>query len=564
MLSKIKLGQVLVEHKVITPEQLAKALEEQKKTGELLGVTLQRLGFIDEESLYMPLLSQQLGVELVHLKERKISPKAIGKIPAKFASHYKVMPVDYQNEILTVAMTKPLDIHVIDEISLVIDGKLTPVLASEKDILEAIRKYYGVGADTIERMMSHALPSPGPESEIKDIEEIDSDATISKFLNQILLEAYKDRATDVHIEPFEDELKIRYRVDGVLYDAKVPSNIKHFKDSINSRIKILSNLNIAEKRMPQDGRFKVRAGEVDLDLRVSFLPTSYGESAVLRILNSTRLFDFQELGLSLEEQSKLDDLIKRPHGIIFMTGPTGSGKTTTLYSCLARINTVDKKIVTIEDPIEYQLKGITQIQINPRIGLTFSNGLRSMLRHDPDIMMVGEVRDIETAEIAIRVALTGHMVFSTLHTNDAASSVTRLLDMGVEPYLISSSLECVIAQRLVRVLCPKCKKATKIRPEIIKDFDCDLPGTADLDIFEEGGCPACQYTGFIGRKAIFEFLVFDDAIREMVLGRATAGQIKEKAKRLGMKTLRQDGWEKVKKGMTTAREVIRVTEEVKS
>jgi type II secretory ATPase GspE/PulE/Tfp pilus assembly ATPase PilB-like protein len=562
MFNKSKLGELLVQNKVITKEQLETALEDQKKTGEILGITLLRLGFVDEESVYLPILAQQFGVEFVHLKERKILPEAIGKIPAQIASHYKVIPVEYSDNTLKIAMTKPLDVHVIDEIGLVTDANLKPVLASEKDIQEAIRKYYGVGADTIEKMMDTVQPTRDLGGDVKDLEEIGSDATISKFLNQILLEAYKDRATDIHVEPFEDELKIRYRVDGVLYDTKVPSNIVHFKDAINSRIKILSNLNIAEKRLPQDGRFKVRVGDVDLDLRVSFMPCPYGESAVLRILNAARLFSFAELGLTEPERKILEHECVKPNGIIFMTGPTGSGKTTTLYSCLARVNTVDKKIITIEDPIEYQLKGITQVQINPPIGLTFASGLRSMLRHDPDIMMVGEVRDIETAEIAIRVALTGHLVFSTLHTNDAASSVTRLLDMGVEPYLISSSVNCVIAQRLVRVVCQKCKQPAYVKPEVVQEITGEETDGKDVVIYEGKGCESCWNTGYVGRQAIYEFLVFNDQIRNMVLDRASSNHIKEKAIQGGMKTLRQAGWQKVLQGVTTPSEVIRVSQEV--
>jgi len=559
--SKSLLGQLLIENKVITSHQLDEALREQKKTGELLGITLIRLGFVTEENVYLPVLAQQLGVELVHLKERQVSPQVIGKIPAQFAYHYKIIPVEFKDDTLFVAMAKPLDIHVLDDIGLVVKSRIQPVLASEKDIEEAIRKYYGVGAETIEKMMDTVQVQSRNEIIVEDIKEIDSEASIGKFVNQILLEAYKDRATDIHIEPYEDELKIRYRIDGVLYDAKVPPNIKHFKDSINSRIKIMSNLNIAEKRLPQDGRFKVRVGEIDLDLRVSFLPTQYGESVVIRILSTAKLYSLEELGLMERELATLDILIKKPHGVIFVTGPTGSGKTTTLYSCLARVNTVDKKILTIEDPIEYQLRGITQLQINPRIGFTFAAGLRSMLRHDPDIMMVGEVRDPETAEITIQVALTGHLVFSTLHTNDAASAVVRLLDMGVEPYLVASSVECFIAQRLVRLICSRCKEPVTIGADMIKEFGLTENDLTGITIYEGRGCEACKFTGYWGREGIYEFLILTDMIRDMISAKATGSQIKSKAIEQGMRTLRQDGWEKVKKGQTTPSEVIRVTQE---
>ncbi|MFA5059234.1 MAG: ATPase, T2SS/T4P/T4SS family [Candidatus Omnitrophota bacterium] len=558
--TKSLLGQLLVDKKLISAQQLETALKEQKKTGELLGVTLLRLGFVTEETVYLPILADQLGVEFVNLKEIKISPEAINKIPAKFAYHYKIIPVEFKDDTLTVALTKPLDIHILDDIGLVVKARLVSVLASEKDILEAIRKYYGVGAETIEQMMDTVQPQERTTADFESTEDIGSEASIAKFLHQILAEAYQSRATDIHIEPFEDELRVRYRIDGVLYDARTPSTIKHFKDSINSRIKIMSNLNIAEKRLPQDGRFKTRVGQIDLDLRVSFLPTHYGESVVIRILSSAKLYSFEELGLYQKDLAALDHLIKKPHGIIFVTGPTGSGKTTTLYSCLARINTLERKIITIEDPIEYQLNGITQIQINPKIGLSFSAGLRSMLRHDPDIMMVGEVRDYETAEIAIQVALTGHLVFSTIHTNDAASAVTRLLDMGVEPYLVSSSVECFIAQRLIRLICPKCKQPGKITPEAIKEFG--LKGEeANTAIYEGKGCEFCKMTGYYGREGIYEFLLLNEEMRNMIVARATASQIKAKAIAAGMRTLRQDGWEKVKKGVTTPSEVIRVTQE---
>jgi len=551
----------LVDKKVITEQQLQTALKEQQKTGEMLGITLLRLGLVNEETVYLPILAEQLGVEFVNLKEVRVPPEAINKIPAKFAYHYRIMPIDYKNETLTVALTRPLDIHVLDDIGLVVKSRLKSVLASEKDIMEAVRKYYGVGAETIEKMMDTVGVRTKEEMRVEDIEEIDSEASIGKFVNQILLEAYKDRATDIHIEPFEDELKIRYRIDGILYDAKVPPTIKHFKDSINSRIKIMANLNIAEKRLPQDGRFKVRVGDIDLDLRISFLPTVYGESVVIRILSAAKLYSFEELGLSRRDLNILDMLIKKPHGVVFVTGPTGSGKTTTLYACLSRVNKVDRKIITIEDPIEYQLGGVTQIQINPRIGLTFAAGLRSMLRHDPDIMMVGEVRDFETAEIAIQVALTGHLVFSTLHTNDAASGVVRLIDMGVEPYLVSSSVECFIAQRLVRIICPRCKQPVKAAVDMAKDFGLNEQEVSQIVFYEGKGCEACKFTGYRGREGIYEFLVLNEEIRDMILNRATAQQIKNKAIQAGMRTLRQDGWEKIKNGITTPGEVMRVTQE---
>lgn len=555
------LGEMLVKNKIISEEQLNIALKKQQETGELLGGVLLKLGFIDEESVLLPILSNQLGVEFVNLRNYEIRKDIITKIPAKFATFYKILPLDYHENTLTIATIHPLDIQIMDGIRLVVPARIKTVLASEKDILESLRKYYGVGAETIDQMMGSVQVEKVSEQTTEDLEEIGSEASIAKFINQILLQAYKDRATDIHIEPYENELKIRYRVDGVLYDTQVPANIWHFKDSINSRIKIMSNLNIAEKRLPQDGRFKVKVGDVDLDLRISFLPTQYGESVVMRILSSTKLYNMQELGLSDQELKILDQLIKKPHGIVFVTGPTGSGKTTTLYSCLTHINQTDQKIITIEDPIEYQIAGITQVQINPTINLTFARGLRSMLRHDPDIMMIGEVRDLETAEISIQIALTGHLVFSTLHTNDAASGITRLIDMGVEPYLIASSVECFIAQRLVRLLCPKCKQPLKVTQEVMEDFGLDLKQWGQLMIYEAKGCEGCNFTGFRGREGIYEFLILNEEIREMILTRVSAGQIKNKAIKQGMKTLLQHGWEKVAYGLTTPSEVIRVTKD---
>lgn len=560
MQKKTRLGEMLLQKNIITSPQLEIALKEQKKTGDFLSIALIKLGFATEEEMW-PILAEQLEIEYVKLKEISIEPDAIKKVPAKLVSHYKLMPIKLTSDTLIIALNNPLDIHTLDEVSLLLGMKVKAVLAGEKDILEAIRKYYGVGAETIQQIMDTEGVSEKRGAKVEDIEDLATDASIGKFVNQILLEAYKDRATDIHIEPYEDELKIRYRIDGLLYDAKVPETIKHFKSAINSRVKIMAGLNIAEKRLPQDGRIKVRVGDIDLDLRVSFLPTPFGESVVIRILSSSLLYSLPELGLSQDDLKILDNLIKKPHGIVFVTGPTGSGKTTTLYACLCKINKPETKIITIEDPIEYQLNGITQIQVYPRIGLTFAQGLRSMLRHDPDVMMVGEVRDFETAEITIRVALTGHLVFSTLHTNDAASAITRLLDMGIEPYLVSSSVECFIAQRLVRLICPECKSQVPAKQEMVKGFDLGNLDLSKLVIFEGKGCESCKFTGYKGRTAIYEFLVMNDAMREMVLERLPANQIQKKAISFGMKTLRQDGWEKVLKGMTTISEVIRVTQE---
>ena len=557
------IGQLLIAKGLISMEALERALLEQENNKNLLGETLIKSGLIDADEFYR-VLAEQLGVEYIRLKDMALDPVVINEIPAKFACHYGLIPIKLDQNTLTVAMANPLDIHTVDDIKLLLKKDIITVLAGRIDILEAIKKYYGVGAETIEKM---AAPS-GMESvvsvqhqETQDLVESAEDASIIKFVNQILLEAYRDRATDIHIEPFEDELSIRYRIDGVLHETKVPPTIKDFQSAIISRIKIMANLNIAERRLPQDGRIRIKMGDDKVDLRVSMLPTPFGESVVIRILSSNVLFGLESLGLSRSDLDILEKVIKKPHGIIFVTGPTGSGKTTTLYASLSKINDKDKKIITIEDPIEYLLKGIMQMQVQPKIGFTFATALRSMLRHDPDVMMVGEVRDYETAEITIRVALTGHLVFSTIHTNDAAGGVTRLIDMGVEPFLVSSAVECFIAQRLVRVICEKCKRELEPKKEMLEELGVSHIDLSGIKLYEGAGCESCRHTGYKGRTAIYEILLMSDPVRELVLKRSSSAQIKKKALGLGMRTLRQDGWEKIKMGITTPSEVMRVTQE---
>ena len=557
------IGQLLIQRGLLTIGQLEQALIEQEKSGGLIGSILIKSGLIEEETFYN-ILSEQLGVKYLKLKNAKITPATIEAIPAKFATHYKLIPIDISEDTITVATSDPLDIHTLDDLQLLLKKEIKTVLASEREIVDAIKKHYGVGAETIEKI----TPAAGQEQSAsvqaqitEDIVTSAEDSSIIKFVNQILHEACKDRATDIHIEPYEDDLLIRYRIDGVLYDTKIPPNIKNFQGAIISRIKIMANLNIAERRLPQDGRIKVKVANEELDLRVSILPTPFGEAVVIRLLSSNVFLGLERLGLLKRDLEILERLIKIPHGIIFVTGPTGSGKTTTLYASLSKINDREKKIITIEDPIEYQMKGIIQVQVYPKIDLTFSQGLRSMLRHDPDIMMVGEVRDYETAEITIRVALTGHLVFSTLHTNDAAGGITRLVDMGIEPFLVASSVNAFIAQRLVRVICPECKEEMGADKGLIKEFDISSADISKLKICKVKGCESCKHTGYKGRTAIYEILVVTDQIRELILKRASSGQIKKKAISLGMRTLRQDGWEKILMGVTTPEEVIRVTQQ---
>lgn len=526
----------------------------------------------EEECL--KILAEAFRLEYVDLKSFSVAKDVVDKVPVKIASYYKFFPLRWQGRILTVAVNAPMDIKTEDEIRMQLGCEVKAALACEADISKMLHAHYGIGAQTITDILSQKdesgtsrVADSAPEK-IEDLDKQAEEASVIKLVNQILLDAYKRRATDIHIEPYRNKVRLRYRIDGVLYDANVSADIKRFLSSLLSRIKIMSNLNIVEHRLSQDGRAVVKTQDQTLDLRVSFIPTPYGESVVIRILPAKMLFSLQKLGLSSEEQKVFEGLIEKPHGIIFVTGPTGSGKTTTLYACLSQINTSERKIITIEDPIEYEMEGITQIQVMPEIGWTFARGLRSMLRHDPDVMMVGEVRDLETAEIAIRVALTGHLVLSTVHTNDAASGITRLIDIGLEPYLVASSVEAFIAQRLVRVLCPSCKKELPpdqddtIQAELRKMISTDmgLASPRDVKMYEGQGCASCNNTGFFGRTAIYEILIVDSFIRELIVKKAPALQIKKIAVSRGMKTLRQDGWLKVMQGITTVDEVVKVSQ----
>lgn len=549
----IRLGDILLKNKMITKEQLERAVEEHGKKGGFLGDILVRMGFVDEEDL-LKILSQHMGIPYINLREMKIEDSIIKKVPPKFAWHYHIMPVKFSDNTLTIAMSDPMDMWPMDDIEINLGYRVEKVLAAREDILWAIRKYYGVGAETIEELVGHTDAEKKAvylkEKVVEDIEKLAGDASVIKLVNQILEQAINDRATDLHVEPFREGVILRSRVDGILYENPVSDDIKFLYNSIVSRIKIMSGLDIVERRLPQDGRAKVRVGDKEYDLRISILPSLYGEDVVIRILPTTMLFSLEALGLNPENLNKLDNLLKKPFGIIFVTGPTGSGKTTTLYACLSTLNDTRRKIITIEDPVEYELKRVNQIQINPKIKLTFANALRSMLRHDPDILMVGEVRDAETAEITIQASLTGHLVLSSLHTNDAAGAATRLIDMGIEPYLIVSSVEAFIAQRLIRLICPSCK----VRDENYKMQQADAPKV----VYRGKGCEACKHSGYKGRTAIYEILLLSESIKELILKKAPSDEIKRKAVALGMKTLKDDGLEKVAMGLTTNDEVMRV------
>lgn len=559
LLSEALLEKSLIQQKdIVVFQKEADALE--RGLYELL---LRRRLFPEKDLLKF--LADKLKISFVSLRDAIIERGVLDKVPLKVATYYRFVPVQIKDRILTIAVAYPLDIKIQDEIRTQLGLDIEMALACQDDILDALKKYYGLAADTLERIASATTPAESSTQtdpdKVEDIEKLAGDASVIRLVNQIILESWRKRATDIHIEPYRQGVALRYRIDGLLYDANVPPEIKNFLNAIISRIKIMSNLNIVERRLPQDGRAIVRVQEQVLDLRISTIPTPFGESVVIRILPTQMLYSLEKLGLAKKDLQAFEKMILKPHGIIFVTGPTGSGKTTTLYASLNRINTKERKIITIEDPIEYEMSGITQIQVNSEIGLDFARGLRSILRHDPDVIMVGEVRDLETAEIAIRVALTGHLVFSTLHTNDAASAVTRLLDIGVEPFLLASSVEAFIAQRLIRLVCPDCKDEDKTAPEEIRELIAKDLGLKSIEvkIYRGRGCPNCNLTGFFGRTAIYEILLVEEAIKDLILKKASASQIKKAALSRGMRTLRQDGWRKVIAGLTTPDEVMKVT-----
>ncbi|MCK4519045.1 MAG: type II secretion system ATPase GspE [Candidatus Omnitrophica bacterium] len=568
MRQKALLGEILLKEGIIENKQLQLAVSRLKEANQRIGRILIELGFATEEDV-LRMLAFQLGIPYLKLSGIEIDRSVIAKIPVKFASLNKLIPLSMDDDLLKIAMADPMDIHTLDDLKLLLACEVKLAVSSEDEIVKAIRKHYGVGADTMEKMVEATADELEQEAlkadKVENKEELAEDASVIKFVNQIIAEAYNDRATDIHFEPFEDELRIRYRIDGVLHKITTPQSIRHFQSAIISRVKIMADLNIAEKRLPQDGRVTMNLPEGEIHLRVATIPTIFGENIDIRILPKGKIvFGLRQLGMSDFYLKQMFSLISRPHGIILVTGPTGSGKTTTLYASLSKINSADKKIITVEDPIEYQLKGVNQIQVKPKISLTFAMGLRSILRMDPDIIMVGEIRDSETAEIAIRSALTGHLVFSTLHTNDAAGAVTRLIDMGIEPFLVSSSINAVLAQRLVRVICEDCKES--YRPEgIFLDeigFKTALKkrGLKNSTFYRGRGCEKCMRTGYKGRTGIYELLIVSDRTKRLILQRTPTEAIKEDAVKLGMKTLREYGWDKVIEGVTTIDEVLRVTE----
>ncbi|MDB6030338.1 MAG: xpsE 3 [Verrucomicrobiales bacterium] len=507
-------------------------------------------------------LANEYGLTFTTLEDTEVDRQLLSLFPARILLKDEVLPLRRLNGSVEVATSRLFATQALDTLKTMTGLQLKPVIAPREAIQREMKKRLGVGADTIDTLGEEASFQV-VEDENEDGNNLDSaaeDASIIRFVNQVLKDAIDLRASDIHLEPFEDELRIRYRIDGVLQEISVPPQIKRFQPAIVSRVKILSHLNIAEKRLPQDGRIKIRVGDAEVDIRVSVIPMLHGEAVVMRLLRqNSKLRGLAQLGLDQREYKSFKRILGLPHGIILVTGPTGSGKTSTLYTALNEINDAVRKIITIEDPIEYQLKGINQIQVSEKSGLTFSRGLRAILRHDPDVLLIGEIRDQETAQIAVQASLTGHLVFSTLHTNDAPGALTRLVDMGVEPYLVASSLEAVLAQRLVRLLCPLCKQEDKSPPTLALKAQVNIP--ANTPVYRAVGCRECRQTGYHGRRAIFEWMDLNNEIRQMILKNCSSGEIREVAQKLGMRALSEDGWRLVREGTTTPQEVLRVTKD---
>ena len=564
-------GSILLKRGLLTDEQLAKSRAAQPGTARLDQVAVD-LGFVSEEEA-LRALGSEMGIDFVDLAEQEVDLSLLGDFPPKLIHRHALFPVRRRNGALIVATSDPFDLYPLDELSATIGLAVTPVLASSTEIAKLIKAHLGVGSETIDGLLAQQEESGVElvgeiETDGSELSEMAQEASVIRLVNEILLEAVESRASDVHIESQPPDrigagstkLRIRYRVDGILHDQPVPREISRFQLAIVSRLKIMARLNIAEKRLPQDGRIKLRVAGREIDVRVSVIPMIHGEGIVLRLLDKGRMrFSLGNLGMAGDLHEQYSELIRRPHGIILVTGPTGSGKTTTLYSSLLEIQQESTKIITAEDPVEYQFEGINQIQIHPKIGMTFAHSLRSILRHDPDVILVGEIRDLETAESAIQASLTGHLVFSTLHTNDAAGAYTRLVDMGVEPYLVSSTVEAVMAQRLVRDLCPKCKRAYQPNRE---DMPEDFPWEAYQQVgalHAPVGCRACRQVGYSGRTGLFELMITTQKVRQLAQDQASSWAVKQAALHNNMRTLRQDGWLKVLAGETSVDEVLRVT-----
>jgi general secretion pathway protein E/type IV pilus assembly protein PilB len=559
----MQLLQLLLRRNLLKPEDVARLneLRSREPSRRLHELIIER-NFAKEEEV-LPLLAEQLGMEFLDLSEYKVPSDVQNSVPLKLIHRKNLMPLKRDGNVLIVAASDPFDLYAMDELSTLTGLEVRSVVALPREITRLIKTYFGVGGETVssliqERGEEQVELLEGLEADDSEAAKMANEAGVVKLVNEILIEAANERASDIHIEPEEGSLRIRYRIDGLLQNQPMPPEISRFQSAIISRLKIMARLNIAEKRLPQDGRIKMRVQSREIDVRVSIIPMVHGEGICMRLLDKTRMkFNLAGVGMLADTYSTFKQLIDRPHGIVLVTGPTGSGKSTTLYSALNEIKDETIKVITVEDPVEYQQPGISQIQVHSKIGLTFAASLRSILRHDPDVVLIGEMRDQETAQAAIQASLTGHLVFSTLHTNDAPSAFTRLIDMGLEPFLVASTVEGVMAQRLVRTICSECKIEYTPDPHEVPN---DFPGEKHkLRLWKGAGCRACRNTGFRGRSGIYELMVTGDAIREMCVQRITATAIRQQALKEGMVTLRRDGWRKVLAGTTTIDEVARVT-----
>src|SRR5271165_5356737 len=544
----MRLGEILIERKLITAEDLERALELQKERGVKIGKTLVDMGFVAMRDV-LSALAEQLDIPLVTIDGPPVVSPETETLSPRFLRQFRCMPVGREDHTITLAMADPMDVETIATVRNCTGLKVNSALAAEQEILDAIDRYYGESARAEQDLEGDAAEV---SEDLEHLRDMASEAPVIRLVNALIAQAVEKRASDIHLEPFEKEFRVRYRIDGVLYNQESPP--RELKAAVISRVKLMAKLNIAERRLPQDGRIKIKTLGREVDLRVSTLPTLYGESVVMRLLDRSAgdFYDLGRLGFDDYMLARMQHFTQLPHGIFLVTGPTGSGKSTTLYSALKRINQADKKIITIEDPVEYQMDGINQIHVNTQIGLTFASGLRHIVRQDPDVIMVGEIRDRETADVAIRAALTGHFVFSSLHTNDAPSAITRLTDMGIENYLITSSVVAVLAQRLVRLICKHCKVSSGTRI---------APNGEIIETFKGAGCEACNQTGYSSRLGIFELMEMDEELRKLVMANADATVLTQAARRNGMRNLREDGWQKVAAGQTTAEEVMRVTQE---
>jgi len=558
-----RLGDMLVKANLVTDEQLKKALQQQETQGGRLGTNLVKLGFISEDDI-TSFLSKQYGVPSINLSHFEIDGAVIKLIPGEIAQKHMIVPINRTGSVLTVAMADPSNIFTIDDIKFMTGFKVEPVVAAESSIKNAINKYYD-SAGLVQDIMKDyddrdvsAVTEADDQVNVSELEKATEDAPVVKLVNLILTDAIKKGASDIHVEPYEKSFRVRYRIDGVMYEVMGPP--MKLRAAITSRLKIMSQLDIAERRLPQDGRIKIKMGQREMDFRVSTLPTIFGEKVVLRLLDKSNLqLDMSRLGFDPNAQADFEKAILAPYGMVLVTGPTGSGKTTTLYSALHRLNTTETNIMTAEDPVEYNLPGINQVQMKAEIGLNFAAALRAFLRQDPDIIMVGEIRDYETAEIGIKAALTGHLVLSTLHTNDAPGTVSRLLNMGVEPFLVAASTNLIMAQRLCRKICSGCREELPVPAGALVDVGFSAEEAKGIKTFKGKGCMSCSETGYKGRVALYEVMLITEQVKDSILQGGSAAELRELARGNGMRTLREAGLQKIREGITTIQEVMRVT-----